>query len=162
MATWPRADQTYKPQGAWYGKSIEAMTHDVRRGYDRAAEATPGIRVVPVGDAWLRAMVSGVADRNPYDGIDADKVDLWTYDGYHASVYGSYLEALVLFGALTGRDPRSLGEAECSAFELGLSAAQASALQQVAFDQLAAEGTLIAATKPANAASPPAKCTASH
>jgi hypothetical protein len=163
MATWPRADQTYQPQGAWYGKPIEAMARDVRQGYNRAAEATSGIRVIPVGDAWVRAMNTGVADPNPYDGIEANKLNLWTYDGYHASTYGDYLEALVLFGALTGRDPRSLGESECSAFELGLSAAQASSLQQVAFDQLAAEGTLATATpNSANLRSPPSKCSASH
>ena len=46
----------------------------------------------------------------------------------------------VVFGALTGRDPRSLGDTECSAFELGLSRAQAGVLQQVAFDELAKTG----------------------
>lgn len=40
MATWPRADQTYLPKGAWCGKPIEAMAHDVRDGYDRAAAGT--------------------------------------------------------------------------------------------------------------------------
>ena len=163
MATWPRADQTYQPQGAWYGKPIEAMARDIRDGYNRAAAATPGIAVIPVGDAWIRAMHSGVADPNPYDGIEAGKVDLWTYDGYHASTSGDYLEALVLFGAITGQDPRSLGEFECSGFELGLSAAQVGALQQVAFDQLAAEGTLGASKmKPAAKLSSPAKCSASQ
>jgi hypothetical protein len=161
MATWPRADQTYQPQGAWYGKPIEAMAHDVREGYNRAAAGTSGIGVVPVGDAWVRAMHTGVADANPYDGIDAGKVNLWTYDSYHASTYGYYLEALVLFGAITGKDPRALGEFECSGFELGLSAPQVGALEQVAFDQLAAEGTLSAAqAKPAVKATSPAKCSA--
>jgi hypothetical protein len=161
MATWPRADQTYQPQGAWYGKPIEAMAHDVREGYNRAAAATPGIAVIPVGDAWVRAMHSGFADANPYDGIDAGKVNLWTYDSYHASTYGYYLEALVVFGAVTGKDPRVLGEFECSGFELGLSAPQVGALQQVAFDQLAAEGTLSAAqAKPAVRSTSPAKCIA--
>jgi hypothetical protein len=120
MATWSRADQTYPPEGAWAGQPIEA--------------------VIPVGEAWLRAMQAGVADPNPYDGIEANKVDLWTYDHYHGSTYGYYLEALVIFGALTGRDPRSLGDTECSAFELGLSRAQAGVLQQVAFDELARGG----------------------
>jgi len=64
MATWPRADQTYQPQGAWYGKPIEAMAHDIREGYNRAAASTPGIALIPVGDAWVRAMHSGVADPN--------------------------------------------------------------------------------------------------
>ena len=163
MATWPRADQVYLPKGAWYGKPIETMAHDVRDGYDRAAAATPGIKVVPVGDAWVRAMHTGVADPNPYDGIDAGKIDLWTYDAYHASTYGYYLEALVLFGNITGRDPRSLGDNECSGFELGLSVAQIGALQQVAFDQLAAEGTLSAAApKPAARSAPPSKCISSR
>ena len=161
MATWPRADQTYQPQGAWYGKPIEAMAHDIREGYNRAAAGTSGITVTPVGDAWVRAMHTGVADANPYDGIDAGKVNLWTFDSYHASTYGYYLEALVLFGAITGKDPRALGESECSGFELGLSAPQVGALQQVAFDQLAAEGTLSAAqAKPPVKPTSPAKCSA--
>lgn len=143
MATWPRADQTYDAKGAWYGKPIEAMARDVRAGYDQAAAGTPRIQgVVPVGEAWVRAMQTDVADANPYDGIDAGKLDLWAYDHYHASAYGSYLEALVLFGRLTGRDPRSLGDNECSGFELGFSSVQVGALQQVAFDELAAAGAV--------------------
>jgi hypothetical protein len=163
LATWPRADQTYQPKGAWYGKPIEAMARDVRNGYNRAAAQSPGIKVVPVGDAWIRTIHSGIADANPYDGIEAGKLDLWTYDGYHASTYGDYLEALVVFGSVTARDPRSLGPQECSGFELGLSAAQVDALQQVAFDQLAAEGTLSPTlAKPASKTGLPAKCSASH
>ncbi|MDP9009309.1 MAG: SGNH/GDSL hydrolase family protein [Pseudomonadota bacterium] len=163
MATWPRADQTYLPKGTWYGKPIDAMARDVRGGYDRAAATLTGIKVVPVGDAWVRAMRTDVADANPYDGIDAGKINLWTYDGYHASTYGYYLEALVLFGNITGRDPRSLGDDECSGFELGLSGAQVGALQQVAFDQLAAEGTLNpAAAKPAGKTALPTRCSASR
>jgi hypothetical protein len=105
------------------------MAADVRAAYDAAA-AGAGATVIPVGDAWNRAMQAGVADANPYDGIDAGKLDLWTYDHYHASTHGYYLEALVIFGRLTGRDPRSLGERECSAFELGLSRADVRTLQQ--------------------------------
>jgi hypothetical protein len=136
MATWARADQVYPPSGAWAGKSVEAMARDIRAAYDLAAKA-PGIKgVIPVGEAWSRAMLSGVADSNPYNGIDAGKVNLWTYDHYHASTHGYYLEALVIFGTLTGRDPRLLGEYECSGYELGLSRAEVKALQQVAFDQL--------------------------
>ena len=89
-------------------------------------------------------MDNGIADSNPYDGIDYDKVDLWTYDHYHASSYGYYLEALVVFGNLTGLDPRSLGENECSAYELGMSRAQAKGLQQAAYEQLASEGRVTA------------------
>lgn len=147
MATWSRADQTYPPAGAWAGKPIEAMARDVRAAYDRAAEVAAVKTVIPVGEAWTRAMQTGLADANPYDGIEAGKLDLWTYDHYHASVYGYYLEALVVFGSVTGRDPRSLGESECSAYELGLSRAQARALQQVAFDQLASERAIAPAPR---------------
>jgi hypothetical protein len=139
LATWPRADQTFAATGAWYGQAITAMGRDVRVGYEQAAtNAAPVVKgVIPVGDAWLRAMAQGVADANPYDGIDAGKVNLWANDHYHGSTHGYYLQALVVFGAITGRDPRSLGHHECAAFELGLSTAQAAALQQVAFDELA-------------------------
>jgi len=161
MATWPRADQTYGANGAWHGKPIEAMAQDVRSGYNQAAAASPAVKaVIPVGDAWIRAMHSGVADVNPYDGIDTGKVDLWTYDNYHASTYGYYLEALVIFGAVTGLDPKSLGLGECSGFELGLSTAQVSALEQVASEQLAAEGMLKAPRPAGGNGGPPAKCAA--
>ena len=143
LATWTRADLTYEAKGAWYGQPIEAMGRVVRAGYAQAAAASPIVKgVIPVGDAWLRAMASGVADPNPYDGIEAGKLDLWTYDHYHASSYGYYLEALVVFGAITGRDPRSLGDNECAGFELGMSTAQVAALQQVAFDELASHGSV--------------------
>jgi len=153
MATWSRADQTYPPQGAWAGKPIEAMAKDVRVAYDKAAAGVPGIKqVIPVGEAWNRAIAAGIADPNPYDGIDAGKVDLWTYDHYHASTHGYYLEALVIFGSLTGRDPRSLGENECSGYELGLPTTLVKALQQVAFDQLgsAVSASPLVLPKPVN------------
>ena len=84
-------------------------------------------------------MENGIADPNPYDGIDLDKVNLWTYDHYHASNYGYYLEALVVFGNVTGLDPRSLGENECTGYELGMSRSQVKAMQQAAFEQLVSE-----------------------
>ncbi len=139
VATWSRADQTYPEKGAWHGKSIETMALDVRRGCDLAAAGTPLIRaVVPVGEAWNRAFKAGIADPNPYDGIAFGQVSLWTNDHYHASTYGYYLEALVIFGDLTGLDPRSLGKTERAAGDLGISATQAVALQQVAHDELKA------------------------
>lgn len=138
-ATWSRADQTYLPDRPWSGQPIEQMALDVRAGYDEAAATTNTI-VNGIGEAWNRAMAMGLADPNPYDGIEFDKIDLWSYDHYHASHYGYYLEALVVFGNLTGLDPRSLGENECSGYELGMSREQVKMLQQAAYDQLASEG----------------------
>jgi hypothetical protein len=153
MATWSRADQTYEPTGHWYGKPIEAMANDVRAAYDKAAAGSAIVKgVIPVGEAWGRAMQAGFADVNPYDGIDAGKVNLWNSDNYHASIYGYYLEALTIFGSITGRDPRSLGQDECAAVDLGISPEHAGALQKIAFDQLSAAGAVLsppALTKPA-------------
>jgi hypothetical protein len=158
MATWSRADQTYPPAGAWAGKPIEAMAHDVRAGYDLAAAKITPKGVLPVGEAWTRAIQTGVADANPYDGIEAGKLDLWTWDHYHASTAGYYLEALVVFGSLTGRDPRSLGDVECSGYELGLPRTAIKALEQVAFDQLTAAGIAMTAGEPARKL--PGRCAA--
>jgi hypothetical protein len=140
IATWARADQTYPDAAPWHGKPIETMAKDVRTGYDLAAKGTPFIRgVIPVGEAWNRAIAKGIADPNPYDGITAGQIDLWGTDHYHASSFGYYLDALVVFGDLTGLDPRSLGGSEGAATELGLASTTVTALQQVAFEQLAAE-----------------------
>jgi len=137
MATWTRADQTYEAKGHWYGKGVDAMEKDVRAGYDQASSSTVFVKdVIPVGETWNRAIESGFADANPYDGIDSGKVDLWAYDHYHASMFGYYLEALTVFGDVTGLDPRSLGKDERCAEELGISPDQAASMEQVAFDEL--------------------------
>jgi hypothetical protein len=136
-ATWSRADQTYKQGGAWYGQPIDKMALDVRAGYDKAKQASGFISgVIPVGQAWNRAFASGQADPNPFDGIEVGKINLWAPDAYHGSVYGYYLEALTIFGNITGRDPRSLGAKEQVAKELGIGADTAVALQKVAAEQL--------------------------
>ena len=160
ISTWPRADNVYPEKGAWHGQSVEVMGKDVRAAYDQAAKGAGIKTVIPVGESWLRAMQSGVADSNPYDGIEAGKLNLWTYDSYHASTHGYYLQALMIFGTLTGKDPRSLGDNECSAFELGLSRAQAGALQQVAFDELAKAGAVKPNPRVTEARAPVERCTA--
>ncbi len=70
-----------------------------------------------------------------------DKINLWWIDYLHASKYGSYLSALVMFGTLTGINPASFGASEQAAADLGISPGDAVKLQQVAWDQLAATGT---------------------
>jgi len=136
-ATWTRADQTYRPAGHWYGKPVTAMADDLRAAAEQARAANPAVGgILPVGEAWNRAMAAGVADPDPYDGIGYGQLDLWTYDHYHASVAGYYLSALVTFGAITGIDPATLGPEEKAADALGLSDAQAVALQRIASEQL--------------------------
>ncbi len=139
-STWSRADLTYLPSGHWYGKPIDAMEKDLRAGYDKAATATPGVHgVLPVGEAFNRAIEIGFATPNPYKGTGSGQINLWASDSYHASNYGYYLEALVAFGAITGRDPLSLGQGEKAAAELGIAPAQAMRLQQIAHEQIASE-----------------------
>lgn len=146
-ATWARADQTYPKAGHWAGQPIAAMSRDIRKGYDLAMAGAPAVRaVLPVGEAWNRAMVEGMADPNPYDGVSFGQVDLWGWDHYHGSAHGYYLSALVIFGGVTGRDPRSLGPGEQAAAALGISPTQATALQNVAFEELAGQGMTL--TKP--------------
>jgi hypothetical protein len=158
ISTFARADHVYQPKGAWTGQTVEAMTRDVRAAYDQAAKQASAKGVLPVGESWLRAMQTGIADPNPYDGIEAGKLNLWTYDSYHASTHGYYLQALVIFGSLTGLDPRSLGDSECSAYELGMSRAETRSLQQVAFDQLAASMSIAAAPKVSAKPAPAQRC----
>ena len=106
------ADKPRDPaKGAWASQTVEVMARDIRAAYDKAAGPAGVKAVIPVGEAWTRAMQAGVADTNPYDGIEAGKLNLWTYDAYHASTHGYYLEALVVFGSLTGKDPRSISSA---------------------------------------------------
>jgi hypothetical protein len=140
VSTWSRADQTYLRKGHWYGKPIDVMANDIRAAYDLAAATSPAIHsVIPVGQAWNRAIASQVATPNPYEATPKGEIDLWATDHYHGSTYGYYLEALVIFGNVTGRDPRMLGPHEQAAEALGLAPPLASKLQQVAAETLAAD-----------------------
>lgn len=138
MATWSRADLVYQPGSPWSGKPITTMAQDLRRAADGVRALSPAFRgVLPVGEAWNRAIASGIADPDPYNGVAFGQVDLWTYDHYHASIFGYYLEALIVFGRVTGLDPTRLGANERAADDLGIDPKVAVQLQQVAKAQLA-------------------------
>jgi hypothetical protein len=146
-ATWSRADLVIggSQPNPWYGLPIGQMAKHVYAGYQFAAAVNPTIvtAVLPVGLAWNRAMDEGIADPNPYDGISPGMVDLWrAQDHYHAGKYGSYLEALVMFGTVTKINPLSLGQDESVAAELGIARSVAHALQKVATEQLKASGLI--------------------
>jgi hypothetical protein len=72
--------------------------------------------------------------------LNAGKIDLWTYDHYHASAAGYYLEALTIFADITGRDPRTFGKDEQAAAELGISPETAVRLQAIAWDASTGDG----------------------
>ena len=156
-ATWSRPDLTYATPSPWRGKPIFAMADDLSCAYRKAAAAAQVRGVVETGEAFSRAIRVGAANPNPYDGAAAGqidrqidrKMDLWAVDHYHASTYGYYLEALMVFGKVTGRDPRALGPGETAAAELGVSPEQAAALQRVAHDELVTSSSGGDAERPA-------------
>ncbi len=139
-ATWSRPDMVYKPGSPWSGTPIEKMANDLRLASDKTRRAVPQIDgIIPIGESWNSAIAAGIADPNPYDGIGAGQFDLWAYDHYHGSAYGYYLEALLIFGRVTGLDPRSLGSKEKAAFDLGIAPDVAATLQRIAFETLEAD-----------------------
>ena len=129
----------------YYG-SLAAMTADLRESFAAKASTNPRFAgVLPVGDAFQLAVDRGIAKGSGF--YDANGVyvpnppgglmNLWWDDYLHASKYGSYLDALVQFGMITGLSPLSLGANEQAAIDLGISSADAVALQRIAADQLA-------------------------
>jgi hypothetical protein len=142
---------------------IAAMALDLHNAYVSAAStynaANPGgshVSVALAGDAWVTAINLGAAQQNPFlVNEPAGQVDLWDSDpllsccttpiGYHPSVYGDYLNALVLFGQITGINPELLAtefdptSTTSAAYALGIVAPVAWELA------VAAEDTLVAA-----------------
>ena len=132
--------------------SLEEMTADLRAAYNGLATNNPLFAgVAPAGDAFLLAVQNGIATRNMFasDALTDGKLDLWFDDGTHASKYGSYLSALTLFGRITGRNPLSLGVSEQAAMDLGISPADALALQTIAATTLIPEPASLGLLLPA-------------
>lgn len=143
VSTWSRADQTYKPSGHWFGKPITRMADDLMAASRRTLAGPSALHaVVAVGPAWNRAMAEGLADPNPYDGIAFGQVSLWSWDQYHATAEGYYLEALMVFGTVTKVDPRTLDDREQAADDLGLHPDVARQLRAIAAAELMAQGML--------------------
>lgn len=137
-STWTRADLTYRTQSPWLGKPVRTMACELFGSMTRAAATHRSIAGVnPVGLAFNRAIATGVADGNPYDGIAFNQLGLWTYDFHHASTAGMYLNALVVYAKVTGQDPRKLGANEQAGIDLGLSGPQIEALEKVAAEVVA-------------------------
>jgi hypothetical protein len=132
--TFPRADLTYPERGPYHGDSIEVMARDLHAGYAREFASNTHVRdVAPAGDAWMDAIHEGIAARNPAQ-VAPGTINLWGADSYHPSIYGAYLNALVIFRTVTGRDPRAFGQSERAAIALGIAPAMAVTLQGLAAD----------------------------
>ncbi len=143
--------------------NLADMTADLHNSFYGKAATNPNFAgVAPVGDAFQRAVNEGFAKGSgfynaggTYDEPAAPPINLWWIDRTHASKYGSYLSALVLFQTITGRNPLSLGAGEQAAADLGIASDVAVRLQQIAQatvgPDLSAPTTSAAANPPANA-----------
>ncbi len=134
---------------------MQQMAADLHRAYAKAAAswnaANPAgshLDVAPVGDAWVTALNMRIARTDPFTGTQPlGMLNLWDGDaldacctapiGYHPSIYGAYLDALVLFGRITGDSPLRFGPYEPAAQALGISPFAAAELQAAAAATLA-------------------------
>ena len=141
-----------------YYTSLGAMTSDLHAAFATEAAANPGIAgVIPVGDAFQLGVDSGqVQSSGFFDAngvfippVAGEPLDLWWDDDLHASKYGSYLDALVQFGTITGLDPLTLGANESAAQTFGISATDTVFLERLAARDL---GMPLSVPEPANLA----------
>jgi hypothetical protein len=146
---------------------IAAMASDLHNAYvneaanfDASNPTLSHLDVALAGDAWVTAINSGLAQLNPFLSSEpAGRVDLWdsnpllacceTPIGYHPSQYGDYLDALVLFGEITGLNPETLSAewnlvnpmySASASLALGINPQIADGLAIVAEDTLLADG----------------------
>jgi len=124
-----------------YYSTLDGMFTDLHNDFVTEAATNPGIEaLMPVGDAFRWAVDRHLVKFDQF--YDANGVftpdepgqplNLWWDDRLHASRYGSYLDALVQFGKITGLDPMRFGWSEGAARELGISLRDALFLQWVA------------------------------
>ena len=134
--------------GLNYDVSISARNAASLRGqFLNTANAAWDLRG---NDAFQRAYDLGIVKTEDFytaSGVYApprhgDRMDLWWKDYLHASKYGSYLDALVQFGTITGLDPRLFGPMETAARDLGIAVNDALMLQWVASAELGFAGAL--------------------
>ena len=131
-------------QATLYYSTLAGMTADLKAGF--AAEAAADGKfagVLPVGDAFQLAYDLGLVQTSGF--YDANGVfvpnnpsvmNLWWYDYLHASKYGSYLDALIQYGTITGLNPTLLGHGDLAAKDLGIGANDAFTLQRIAAQTL--------------------------
>jgi hypothetical protein len=100
----------------WPSESRSFDFDGVADSYTTAAEQVGGM-LFPVGEAWRAAWRIDPA------------IELYGNDGFHPSVAGSYVAALVMLQQLSGQDPRALST---DFFSLGLPADVIETLQAAA------------------------------
>jgi hypothetical protein len=85
-----------RPSLLQYSAMVRSFDFDGVSDSYRTAAVQTGSLLFPAGEAWRAAWA-----------IDPD-LPLYGPDGFHPSVSGTYLAALVMYEQISGRDPRSL------------------------------------------------------
>jgi hypothetical protein len=91
--TWARKPNTSIYRHHSLIRTFDDMSGRIDSAYSGIAKRLH-VELAPVGGAFVRAFRSDPG------------VQLWNADGSHPSLAGSYMAACVLYGAITGRDPR--------------------------------------------------------
>lgn len=114
-------------------QSMRAMQDEITAAYASAAADFGLAASVPVGEAFMRALETGLA-YDPTAGAQPGKFNLYVGDNLHPSKYGCYLAASLFYAEILAADPRLLPTGPgSSAARLGISPADAAALQEIAF-----------------------------
>jgi hypothetical protein len=137
----------YYTSKATTAENLKDMTTDMATVFYGLADTNKKFAgVVPVGNAFQRAVDAKVAKSSNFYKADGtydesgSQMNLWWIDRTHASVFGSYLSALVSFGTISGRNPTSFGATEKAAKDLGIAPSDAVILQNIAAESLIASG----------------------
>ena len=144
-----RGDEAEALGSSTFSSNLMAIANQYHNVYYSAMQNDGNIAdVAATGDAWLATQIAGNAILNPY--TTSSGTLLWfgyksgsspstsssSPDYLHPSIYGAYLNSLVLFYRITGVDPRTLGASEAAAAALGIPSATAVMLQQAAYTQV--------------------------
>lgn len=105
---------------SWPSSNQQSLFPAVHRSFALAAQTVNGV-FLPVGDAWLEAWK-----------VNSDHA-LYSADGYHPGIAGSYLAALVIYEKLTGKDARELpADLRIGMYKISLPPATVRQLQEAA------------------------------
>ncbi len=144
----PIVDTSGNPNGTaatLYYDSMQGMTIDLHDTIYAAAAANGKFAGVipaampsraPSTRAWCRPAASTTPTASSCPSRPPASSTSGGRTGCTPARYGSYLDALVQFGTITGLDPLSLGAGEQAAFDLGIDSSTALMLETVASRQL--------------------------